>query len=237
MGKQKFGCPFFEKGCIEMKKESIKKINFIILLFIIGSFIGFLHENILNLIIGRYILRKGLIYEPLIPIYGLGLVILYLSYNSIDFKNKSKWKELLTVFIFGFFLGGFTEYMGSLIQEKVFGTISWDYSNIFLNIYGRTSVFHAAFWGLAGLIFYEALLPWINKLKSHMEKRSVNNLAMVLSTVFILDCLVSFSACYRVTERRNNIAANNTFDRILDKYYPDEYIEKIYNNARVPKDN
>lgn len=218
-----------------MKNITLKKVTFIILLFIIGSFIGFIHENVLNLLQGYFILRKGLIYEPLIPIYGMGLVILYIAYSCTDFTSEEKWKEYLKVFIFGFFLGGFTEYLGSLLQEKIFGTISWNYSDILWNIYGRTSFFHAVFWGLAGLLFYKWLLPLIRIMEREMDKKGVNIFAMILSAIFIMDCLISFAACYRVTERRQSIEPESFIDYFLDKYYPDEFIENIYNNARVPK--
>ena len=52
--------------------SSLKKFSFIFLVFIIGSFIGFVWENVFTIIKGAYHLRQGLLYEPLIPIYGIG---------------------------------------------------------------------------------------------------------------------------------------------------------------------
>ena len=95
-------------------------------------------------------LRQGLIYGPFIPVYGIGAVIYYLILNNINIK--SKWK----IFLITMVLGGVTEYICSLVQEKVFGTISWDYSYLPFNFNGRTSLLHCTYWELQE--FYILLL-------------------------------------------------------------------------------
>ena len=42
-------------------------------------------------------------------------------------------------------------------------------------------------------------------------------------------------ACIRMYERNNNIEASSGIDRMLDENYPDEYLNKIYNNAKKIK--
>ena len=42
--------------------------------------------------------------------------------------------DYLKIFLITMILGGITEYVCSYIQEKVFGTISWDYSYLIFNI-------------------------------------------------------------------------------------------------------
>lgn len=44
-----------------------------------------------------------------------------------------------------------------------------------------------------------------------------------------------FIACLRREERRNNKMSNNKIEKLLDKYYLDEYIDNIFNNARQVK--
>ena len=55
-------------------------------------------------------------------------------------------------------LGGITEYLCSYIQEKAFGTISWDYSYLLFNINGRTSLLHCTYWGIAGILYITYIL-------------------------------------------------------------------------------
>ena len=208
---------------------------FMISLFVIGSMIGFAHENLLTLIKGNYVLRQGLIYGPFIPVYGIGLIVFYLVYSKINVSKYNKIVELLLVFIIGFFLGGITEYLCSYMQEKIFGTISWDYSYLKLNFQGRTSVLHASCWGMMSVLFYILIYPLLLKLKHALSNKNVRILLIIVSVLIMLDCVISIMACARMYERNNNIEAKNDIDRLLDEKYPDEYLNRIYNNAKKAK--
>jgi len=218
-----------------MKREVLEKYIFIFWVFILGSFFGFIHENFLNLIKGIHEVRRGLIYEPLIPIYGIGLLIFYLVYHKVDLKKYNLLHKVFIIFIIGFISGGVMEYLCSLIQEKVFGTISWDYSYLKYNINGRTSLLHASFWGLLGILFYQLILPILSEQKKLINKNWLKIFTIIIAIIFILDCSISWMACQRETERRKNIEPRNTLEKVLDKYYPDEYLDRIYNNAQVIK--
>ena len=107
-----------------MKKKIVEIINFIIKIFwifIIGSVFGFFAEMIYATVYTRaLVIRQGLIYGPFIQIYGIGAVAYYLLI--------SKFKEPKDAFFYGMLMGGILEYIGSFLQEMLFGTISWDYS-------------------------------------------------------------------------------------------------------------
>ena len=46
------------------------------------------------------------------------------------------------------------------------------------------------------------------------------------------DISISCMAASRQQERRNNIPAKNSVDVFLDEHYPDELLNKIYNNKK-----
>ena len=46
----------------------------------------------------------------------------------------------------------------SYFQELLFGTISWDYSNLWFNINGRTSLLHCTYWGIGGVLFMKYVM-------------------------------------------------------------------------------
>ncbi len=188
-----------------MNSKLFKKYAFVFLLFIIGSFIGFAHENLLTLIKGHYHLRQGLLYAPLIPIYGLGLLVFYAIYSNLNINSKNKFLEIIYIFLIGLFVGGITEYLCSFFQEKIFGTISWDYSYLKFNLNGRTSLFHASFWGLSGVLFYEFVLPVLKKLKKLLDSNWLKIVTIILSICLLFDCSISTIACLRQTQRRNGI--------------------------------
>ena len=216
-----------------MRKLVVDKFILVFSLFIIGSIIGFLHENIFTMLKGEIILRQGLIYGPFIPVYGVGLLLFYLLYSNIEIDKKNKVIELLIIFVIGFVMGRFTEYLCSYLQETIMGTKSWDYSNVMFNIHGRTSLFHAISWGVMSVLFYVLVLPVLNKTKKYFDNKKIRVLIIFVSFFMIFDCTISILACLRQTERRKNIIPRNQIEEFLDKYYPDEMLNKIYNNAVV----
>lgn len=216
-------------------KKIFEKYKIVFCIFIIGSFLGFIIENVWTIIKGHFILRKGLIYSPLIPIYGIGALAFYFIYNNLKFKHEHKIICVLKIFVIGFALGGMTEYFCSYFQEHFFGTVSWEYSKLNFNLNGRTSLFHSFCWGLLGIFFYETILPFFNKRKERLKDKTATILILILSIFVLFDCTISTLACVRQDARRNNIEAKNKMDKYLDRKYTDDYLKKIYNNARVVK--
>lgn len=214
-------------------KKFWDKYSIIFWTFLIGSFIGFAHENLLMFIRGRYALRQGLLYEPLIPIYGLGALCFYFIYSSLSFKTKNKFLKAFLVFIVGFIAGGLIEYICSLLQENIFGTISWNYSRHKFNLNGRISFKYSCFWGLVGVLFYYYIMPLLSKIKKFSSIYYVKIITIILSIFLAFDCTITFFACLRHSERRDGVEAANSFDEFFDEYYPDEVINRVFNNARV----
>lgn len=212
-----------------------KELQIIFIIFLCGSFFGYVLENVLTTLKGVYVLRQGLIYEPLIPIYGIGALVFYFLLTNIHLKHKNKVLNYLFVFFISFIFGGLIEYTVSFIQEKIFGTISWDYTYLPFNINGRTSLFHATYWGIIGVLYYIFIIPIINKIKYKNFSIYTDLLIVILCLITIFDISISMLACYRRTERRNGIDATNKIERFLDKYYPDEIIDYYFSNAKTKK--
>lgn len=208
-----------------MKKIS-KYLDFFIKLFwifLLGSFFGFVVETIYAFIKsgGHYIIRKGLIYGPLIQVYGLGAMAYYILLLNVQDAKK--------VFLYSFFMGGVLEYICSYLQEIIFNTISWDYSGTFLNINGRTNFLYCIYWGLIGLAFLKIFWPLVPKLDNITNSKKWRIITYVLMFLLTFDIIISFLACSRQSERAKNIPPKNNIDIFLDNKYPDEYLNKIYN--------
>ena len=211
-----------------MKKENIlKELIIIFWLFIIGSMVGCLVETIVALVQKGFLeTRKGLIYGPFIPVYGAGIVIYYIVLNNINTENKVK------VFFITALLGGIIEYLFSFLQEKMFGTISWNYSNLMFNINGRTSLLHCTYWGLAGVLYATVIEPLIEKSKKDVNNNFIKTITLIFAIFIIFDIIISCMAAQRQEERRKNIKPETKIDSFLDKHYPDEYMDNIYTNKK-----
>lgn len=196
-------------------------------LFIFGSFFGFVIETIWCLIRWRKLeSRKGLIYGYFIPIYGIAGVFLAFVINVFNISKK------IVVFIASFLIGGLVEYFSSLFQEKVTGTISWDYSNMKFNLHGRVNLVYLIGFGLFGLLWFMIYPDFLNILHKIFTN---NNLFMVISFVMmffmIYNMFISLIAMIRQKRRRDGYLAKNKFEVWLDNKYPDKFLKKIYANS------
>ena len=134
-------------------------------IFIIGSVFGFFAEMIYALVYTRALeIRQGLLYGPFIQIYGIGAIAYYLLVSKIQEPKK--------LFFSGMLMGGILEYLCSFFQEIFFGTISWDYSNLFLNFNGRTSFIYCFYWGLIGVFFLKVVYPFLLNIDKWAENKT-----------------------------------------------------------------
>lgn len=211
-----------------MKEKNVKKeLTILFWIFIIGSIAGFIFEVIVVFFQkGHFELRQGLIYGPFIPVYGIGAMCYYIVLSKIKIKNK------VQIFLITMILGGITEYLCSFIQEKAFGTISWDYSYLPFNINGRTSLLHCIYWGIGGVLYITYIEPLLNKMIDKTNMKAFDLITIILSIFIVFDISISWMAADRQTERKNNIKPENHLDLFLDKTYPDEYMNRIFNNKK-----
>lgn len=78
------------------------------------------------------------------------------------------------VFVISAFVGAGFEYFCSWLQEQMFGTVSWDYSDTPFNLDGRTNLMYALIWGFLGLVWVRYLYPWTAKLIEKSLKSRCN---------------------------------------------------------------
>ena len=192
-------------------------------LFMIGCVLGCLIEVINHFIhYGNIVSRSGLIYGPLNPVYGFGIILFALFLSRV---NKP-----IYIFILGMFLGGGFEYLCSLFQEKVFGTISWDYSHQMFNIGGRTSLKYMIIWGFMALFVVKIIYPFLSNLIEKIPMNIGNSLTIILVIFMIFNVSISIMACLRQSERLNGLDDSNGVEVFLDKHYPDERLNAIFEN-------
>lgn len=210
----------------EIKKDkAIDKIIKIFWVFLIGSMIGYLVENIVGFVQnGHFVSRQGLLFGPFIQVYGIGLIIYYLIIPHA--------KTNMQIFVGSMILGGVTEYLFSYFQERFFGTVSWDYSNLLFNINGRTSLLHCIYWGIGGILFMKLIYPNIEKIGRQSNKVYFKVATFILVVFMVFNISASSLAAQRSLERRQNIAPKGGLGYFFDTYYPDEKMNKIYSNSR-----
>ena len=189
-------------------------------IFVFGCIMGYVMEVIFNFVrTGEFETRQGLIYGPFAPVYGIGTLAFYLI--------LPKFKKMWQVFLVSGVLGGVTEYLCSYFQEKLFGTISWDY--------GRTSILYCLVWGALGVAFIKFVYPYFDKIFDKVLYKIGTKVITAFAVVFmIFNISISSLAAQREYERREHIEAGSRMDVFLDEHFPDEILDEVYRN-RIEK--
>ena len=218
-------------GTIDFREEQTKHfargINFykLFIIFFSGSFVGVIIELLwCYLRNGYFESRSGLVYGPFNLVYGLGALVLTMALHR--YRNRS-WTFS---FIGGFVTGSVVEYLCSFFQELLFGSTSWDYSNVPFNINGRICLLYSVFWGILGIFWIKKIYPriagWILMIPDRVGKTMV----WILLAFIIFNSAVSGVAVFRWAERVHGKDASNSFETLLDERFPDERLERIYAN-------
>ena len=151
--------------------------------FIIYSIAGYIIETAFGFFTkGLLESRKGFLYGPFCPIYGVGAVLMILALQPFKKNNY-------TLFFGGFVVGSILEYIISFLGEIIFKVNWWDYSDRFLNINGRICFTFSLFWGLLAIYLIRHFNPIVDKLMNRMkEKFSVKLIktVVIFSIVFLL---------------------------------------------------
>lgn len=203
----------------------MEKLLSLFWIFIIGSVMGCIVEEIWCLIKNkRYQIRKSLIYSPMIPIYGFAAVIIVIIADKVGY-------DLWKVFFIGMIVATIVEYVSSYVQEKVFHTLSWDYSNMPFNINGRVNLLYSLAFGFYSVIFIKQFTSIISDIQFSTDHILFEIVTLITFILFMIDVLISVSATIRQKKRREGVVARNEIEKILDVRFNDERLNKIYNNS------
>ena len=203
----------------------MKKVCFYFWNFIICCVFGFIMETLWCILKNRkYESRKGLLYGPFIPIYGIAGMVLAIVITELDIS------ALYLIFMLGFVISTVIEYIASYLQEKIFNSKSWDYSNFPLNLGGRINLLYSILFGLASLIWYISCYELSIKLFNKINYGLMEGVSILLFIFMLYNILISCIAVYRTKERRNKIERTGRFWQYIDRKYPDEKVLKVYAN-------
>ena len=81
-------------------------------------------------------------------------------------------------------------------------------------------------------MFLKIVYPCFQQLEPLIYKKSIRIITIFFAIFMAYDIAISSMAVTRQQERINDIPPKNSIDVFLDKAYPDEYLDKIYHNAR-----
>jgi uncharacterized membrane protein len=139
--------------------------------------------------------RLGLLYVPLRPMYGVGgVVCMLLLQYFLD--------QPLLIILFGMLICTLVEYLASVVMEKAFGAVFWDYSDKLLNLQGRVCLPYSVGWGLLALAPVYAADQLLPGLVSATRRQEVGETVLTgVLVLVLLSWVLTLAAFMRIRER------------------------------------
>lgn len=157
------------------------KINYMMFLFVTGSVAGWCLEVCFRSYYDGSIKIPGFLIGPYCPIYGTALLII---------TYFCKHRYTLIAFLKIFVLTSLLEYIVSLVIEKIFGILLWDYSYLPFSVGTRVSLAFSVVWAFLGLIVLLFGEPFLRRF---YEKKHTNlrKFAIAGMLIIVADFVVS----------------------------------------------
>lgn len=207
----------FAAGCSPYK---------IVLLFIIGAFLGDVVETIFcRITAGYWMSRSSLVWGPFSIVWGLAIALVTLLLYRYKDKSAS-W-----LFVTGTLQGGAYEYLCSVFTEVVFGAVFWDYSAIPFNLGGRINLLYCFFWGFAAVAWFKVFYPPLSRMIERIPRTFGKVLTWCLCLFMVADMAVSSMALVRYNQRLEGIPPRNEVAVYLDEHYDDARMQAVYPKA------
>lgn len=200
--------------------------------FLISALLGDIVETFYcGLVDGQWMNRSSMLYGPFSFVWGLGAVVLTVVLQGLAEKNDR------FVFLAGFIIGGVYEYMCSVFTELIFGTVFWDYSDMPLNIGGRTNVLFCFFWGVLAMVWIKIIFPPMSR---GIEKvPPLTGKIVTWAVVFCMACnvILTSAAMIRYNTRTYRPEPANVLEEFIDRQYGDEHMERRWPNMITTESN
>lgn len=196
--------------------------------FLISSFLGALIEMVYCRIVGgTWMNRSSVLYGAFSFVWGFGAVVLTVVLQRLAGKEDRK------VLLAGFVVGGAYEYLCSVFTELVFGTVFWDYSDMPLNIGGRTNVMFCIFWGLLSVVWVKILYPPMEKGIEQIPPLTGKIITWAIVILMVCNGLLTSAAMIRYTGRQMQPQPQNVIEQFLDERYDDAWMENRWPNMKI----
>lgn len=196
--------------------------------FLVSSFLGAIIETLYCYAMDEiWMNRSSLLYGSFSVVWGFGAVILTITLQRLSGKPDR------AVFLAGFVIGGAYEYICSVLTEIVFGTVFWDYSQMPLNIGGRTNVLYCIFWGILAVVWIKIIYPPMEKGIEKLPPLFAKIMTWIVVFVLACDGLLTASAMIRYTERQIDPTASGIVQTFLDERYDDTWMERRWPNMCI----
>ncbi|MBO5004995.1 MAG: putative ABC transporter permease [Clostridia bacterium] len=219
----------------DKEKVSIHQLFWYFIIFsIIGLFIETMYCYITTGVLES---RKGLIWGPFCPVYGVGASLLILLLNR--FKNNK-----IKLIIYGGIVGDVIEYLMSYGLEAIYSTRFWDYSYTNFHLNGRICLIYTVFWAILSVLLISFVKPIIDKCMEKINFKYINIIEILITIFLVIDVLCTVWGISLYEQKAIAVYYNkelnkkNTFlEKVESILFSDEKMLRTFPNIRFINEN
>lgn len=172
----------------------------VFLWFLLYSFVGWLWETCLNIVMKRRFVDRGILNGPLCPIYGFGAM---LAVYALPGEHS-----FLAVFLSSGVLACTLEYLTSWGIEKLFHMRLWDYSDKPFNINGRVYLNGFIFFGLGCTVIKLWVQPHVLAALDGVPPATLIAVATTLLALTLVDAVITFAGLISMNSRLGRVESD-----------------------------
>ena len=161
----------------------VQHLSQMVIIFALISFGGWVYETIYCSVVEGEFTKRGFLFGPTCPIYGIGAIAEWLVLGQIS--------NPIIVFIIGAVLATVIEYSTGLFLERRFKKKWWDYSMFKFNLHGRICPQASAVFGAFSVTSVFVLVPTMLNILMIFSKHTVSVVAFIVVTLYFLDTVAS----------------------------------------------
>ena len=209
--------------------------------FLFFSVLGLIIETIYCYITsGTFESRKGLIWGPFCPVYGVcGAFLIFVL-------CKLNYKSVIGLFAAGFIFGSIAEYLLSYGLEAVYGMRFWNYEYLSFNLNGRISLIFSIYWGVLSVLLVKFVKPLIDKMINKIKPHTRNIIELGIFIFLCIDCIVTI---WGIQTYQNRVLYNKTYkahsnnlilqirENIENNYFTNERMSLTFPNLRLKNED
>ena len=177
-----------------------------VIIFALISFGGWVYETIYCSVVEGEFTKRGFLFGPTCPIYGIGALAVWLVLGQIS--------NPFIVFIIGGFLATVIEYSTGLFLERRFKKKWWDYSMFKFNLHGRICPQASAVFGAFSVTSVFILVPAMLDILMLFSRHTISVMAFIVVTLYFLDTVASLLWNGPTTHHKVEAAAQDASLRI-----------------------
>ena len=177
-----------------------------VIIFALISFGGWVYETIYCSVVEGEFTKRGFLFGPTCPIYGIGAIAEWLVLGQIS--------NPIIVFSIGAVLATVIEYSTGLFLERRFKKKWWDYSMFKFNLHGRICPQASAVFGAFSVTSVFVLVPTMLNILMIFSKHTVSVVAFIVVTLYFLDTVASLLWNGPTTHHKVEAAAQDASLRI-----------------------